>query len=308
MKKSRQKSIFYIHFRIFAAKKREMPKNHPIEIMAAEIEERGLVVIENVTGMPIDNEPYASPHLVIGLGHRGTMKGKYDLHNIEFHPHHISYFYPNHVLISEETSSDFLTTLVVVSAKFFEHFRLEYSFRVHFEAQMNPMLSLTDEQYCCLVNIFRTLSVLSKIDDPVRNDLLVAEMHVLSKLLLLYKKQNEDKETKESHSGQVMAKFYDAIVENFRENREVNFYANLLGLSPKYFGTLIRNETGVGAGKWISRYVITQAKTLLRTRTDLTIQQISLDLGFPNQTIFSHYFKNHTGMSPKDYRKGGWLE
>lgn len=281
-----------------------MPKNHPIETMAAEIEKRGLVVIEDVTGMPVDNEPYASPHLVIGLGHRGVMKGKYDLHDIEFRPHHIAHFYPNHVLISEETSHDFLTTLVVISAKFFERFRLEYSFRVHFEAQMNPVLSLTDKQYYCLVNVFRTLSMLSKIDDPVRTELLVTEMHVLSKLLLLYKRQNKGNEPKETHSSQVMAKFYDAIVENFRKSREVGFYANLLGLSSKYFGTIIRNETGVGAVEWISRYVVTQAKMMLRSRPDLTIQQICSDLGFPNQTIFSHYFKNHTGMSPKDYRKG----
>ena len=276
--------------------------------MAAEIEERGLVVIEDVRELPIDNEPYASPHLVIGLGHRGTMKGKYDLHDIEFTPNHVTYIYPNHVIIAEETSYDFLTTLIVISSKFHERFRMDYSFRTHFEAQMNPMISLTDDQYYCLVNVFRTLSTLSKIDDPVRNDLLVTEMHVLSKLLLLYKKQNENQETKDSHSGQVMAKFYDAIVENFRTSREVSFYAEMLGLSPKYFGTVIRKETGFGAVEWISRYVITQAKTLLRTRTDLTIQQVSIELGFDNQTIFSHYFRNHTGMSPKDYRKGGWLE
>lgn len=276
--------------------------------MAAEIEERGLVVIEDVRELPIDNEPYASPHLVIGLGHRGTVKGKYDLHDIEFKPHHVTYIYPNHVIIAEETSYDFLTTLIVISSKFHERFRMDYSFRTHFEAQMNPMISLTDDQYYCLVNVFRTLSTLSKIDDPVRNDLLVTEMHVLSKLLLLYKKQNENQETKDSHSGQVMAKFYDAIVENFRTSREVSFYAEMLGLSPKYFGTVIRKETGFGAVEWISRYVITQAKTLLRTRTDLTIQQVSIELGFDNQTIFSHYFRNHTGMSPKDYRKGGWLE
>ncbi|MBR6456725.1 MAG: AraC family transcriptional regulator [Prevotella sp.] len=286
-----------------------MMKNHPIEVMSAEIEKRGLVVIENVTGMPIDKEPYASPHLVISLCHRGMMKGKYDMHGFEFRPHDIAAIYPNHVIVSKETSCDFQNTLVVISAKLFEKFRQDYSFRVHFEIQMMPAFHLTEEQYECVVNVFNTLRMLSDIDDPAQTDLLVTEIHVLSKLLILYKQLNSDNEPQGSTSGkQLMPRFYDALVENFRKSREVSFYADLLGLSPKYFGAIIRNETGVGAVEWISRYVITQAKTMLRSRRDLTIQQISNDLGFINQTIFSHYFRNHAGVSPRNYRKDNGLE
>lgn len=283
-------------------------KNHPIERMADEIEKRGLVVIENVESMPVDNEPYASPHLVIGLCHRGSMIGKYDMREMEFHSREITAIYPNHVVTSELTSYDFQTTLLVISTNFFERFRQDYPFRVHFETQMDPSTRLNDEQYECLVNVFNTLRMLSNIDDPARTDLLVTEMHVLSKLLLLYKKQNKGSSPKNTSANQLMARFYDAVVQNFRTSREVGFYADMLGLSPKYFGTIIRKETGVGAVEWISRYVVTQAKTLLRSRRDLTIQQISSDLGFQNQTIFSHYFRNHTGMSPKDYRRGNWMK
>ena len=42
---------------------------------------------------------------------------------------------------------------------------------------------------------------------------------------------------------------------------------------------------------------------MLRHHPELTIQQISNQLGFSEQTSFSRYFKAHAGMSPKQYRE-----
>ena len=35
----------------------------------------------------------------------------------------------------------------------------------------------------------------------------------------------------------------------------------------------------------------------------MSIQEISDELHFANQSFFGKYFKHHTGMSPKEYRK-----
>ena len=79
--------------------------------------------------------------------------------------------------------------------------------------------------------------------------------------------------------------------------------AELQNLTPKYFGTVSREATGIGVGEWIANYVIVQAKFLLRHQSNLTIQQVSNKLGFKEQTTFSRYFKTYTGMSPKEYRE-----
>ena len=44
-----------------------------------------------------------------------------------------------------------------------------------------------------------------------------------------------------------------------------------------------------------------EAKALLMT-TDLTIQEISVQLNFPRQSHFGKYFKDQTKLSPKEYR------
>ena len=52
--------------------------------------------------------------------------------------------------------------------------------------------------------------------------------------------------------------------------------------------------------QWIDAYVILEAKTLLKSGK-LTIQQISEQLNFSNQSFFGKFFKRCAGMSPKDY-------
>ena len=107
----------------------------------------------------------------------------------------------------------------------------------------------------------------------------------------------------ETHSVQeLFRRFQYAVVNHFRESREVKYYANLLCLSPKYFGSIIKEHTGISASGWISRYVIVQAKSLLRHSKNLNIQQISFYLGFPDPAAFTRYFKANAGMSPKEYR------
>ena len=90
---------------------------------------------------------------------------------------------------------------------------------------------------------------------------------------------------------------------HFRESKEVQYYANLLCLSPKYFGSIIKENTGTSASDWISQYVIVQAKSLLRHNKDLNIQQISYQLGFTDPAAFTRYFKANAGLSPKEYRE-----
>jgi AraC-like DNA-binding protein len=93
------------------------------------------------------------------------------------------------------------------------------------------------------------------------------------------------------------------VVKYYTVSRAVSFSAERLCLSPKHFGAIIREATGINPGDWISRYVINAAKTLLTTRLDLSIQQICDMLGFKEQTAFSRYFRRETGTTPKDFRK-----
>lgn len=96
--------------------------------------------------------------------------------------------------------------------------------------------------------------------------------------------------------------FIRLVHMNYKQERGVNFYASKLFISPKYLSLLVKEATGVSAARWIDRFVITEAKNLLRY-SGKNIQQVAYALNFPNQSSFGKFFKNITGISPSEFQK-----
>ena len=154
----------------------------------------------------------------------------------------------------------------------------------------------------------RLLKSVGGVDISRRTEVIADILDLLSLLADEFRQMSKAKTAFRSSENAISSRsyfnsFYESLVNHFRESREVRYYARQLCLSPKYFGTIIKQETGVSAGDWIARYVIIRAKTLLRYRPDLTIQQVYQRLGFSDAASFSRYFKNNTGMTAKEYRE-----
>lgn len=96
-------------------------------------------------------------------------------------------------------------------------------------------------------------------------------------------------------------KFISLVQQNFKQERFLNYYSEKIGVSAKHLSRSVKDLTGFSAVEWIDRYVILEAKVMLKA-TNLTIQQISDELNFTSQSFFGKYFKKHTGVSPKDFR------
>ena len=99
----------------------------------------------------------------------------------------------------------------------------------------------------------------------------------------------------------LFARFIDTVQKHYRENRQVIFYADKLCISPKYLSSVIHEYSGKYATEWIDEYVIMDAKALLRSSNN-TIKEICSILNFANQSLFAKYFKQHTGMTPREFR------
>ncbi len=99
--------------------------------------------------------------------------------------------------------------------------------------------------------------------------------------------------------------FYNFIYNlhlNFQKERSVSFYASQSNLSPAYFTSVVKKESGKRPSEWISTIVILQSKLLLE-KTKKSIKEIALEMNFPEQFTFRKYFKQQTGLSPKHYRE-----
>ncbi len=96
--------------------------------------------------------------------------------------------------------------------------------------------------------------------------------------------------------------FMLSLYTNFKEHRDVKFYANRSGVSEKYFSTLIRQLSGSSPSEWIETVVVGEAKTLL-SDAQYSIKEIASGLNFPDAPTFTKYFQRITGITPKAYRK-----
>lgn len=279
-------------------------KTRSIEETANEIKRRGLMLFEGVTRMPVYAKPYVSPFIVICLNHRGYAKANYDMKAVEFHPHDLVIIPPGHILVAKETSEDYLASLLVISPQFLEKLSRNHPAPYeHIEYYNNSAIHLSDERYKGINGYFHILQAISELNPSERDELLAKQLEIGVRLIEIYIQENNTMALKHITANQeLLNRFQDAIVKHSSENRKVQFYADLLCLSPKYFGTIVKEQTGVSASEWITRYVIVQAKTLLRYRNDLNIQQISFQLGFSDPAAFTRYFKANTGLSPKEYR------
>ena len=103
------------------------------------------------------------------------------------------------------------------------------------------------------------------------------------------------------NTNRITEKFISLVQQHFKKERFLDFYAAKLEVSTKHLSRTVKDITGFTAVDWIDRFIILEAKVLLKSTT-MSIQQISNELNFPSQSFFVKYFKKHTGRSPKDFR------
>jgi AraC family transcriptional regulator, transcriptional activator of pobA len=109
-------------------------------------------------------------------------------------------------------------------------------------------------------------------------------------------------------------KQYNRIVTDFQQSLKdfynepvtqtpnVQYFAEKFGLTPNYFGDIIKHFTKKSAIENIHEFVIEKAKEMLEKRTDLNNTEIAYELGFEYPNYFARFFKKQVNLTPKEYR------
>lgn len=108
--------------------------------------------------------------------------------------------------------------------------------------------------------------------------------------------------SKISRQEDILWKFLTLLKQYHKEERTVNFYADKMCISPKHLSSVIKQMSHKTAHEIIADFVTKTAKRLLKTTT-MSIQEISDELNFANQSFFGKFFKQNTGQSPSAYRR-----
>ncbi|MBR6414873.1 MAG: AraC family transcriptional regulator [Bacteroidales bacterium] len=88
---------------------------------------------------------------------------------------------------------------------------------------------------------------------------------------------------------------------DYRENREVSYYASELCIAPKYLSEISKTITGNSANWWINRFTILDISRQLRNR-NLSFTDISDMFNFSSPAYLSRYVQRYLGETPSEYR------
>ncbi len=86
---------------------------------------------------------------------------------------------------------------------------------------------------------------------------------------------------------------YDFQIKNMAEH---------FAISPQYMRKLFKAQTGVSLSEYVSNKRI-EKSTFLLTQTDMSLQDITAEIGNSDISGFVRFFKQKTGLTPGQYRK-----
>ncbi|MCF2498930.1 helix-turn-helix domain-containing protein [Dyadobacter chenhuakuii] len=180
----------------------------------------------------------------------------------------------------------------------------EFSF---FGYQVNEALHLSQRERQIVMDCFGKIKYeLEHAIDKHSRKLIVANLE----LFLDYCTRFYDRQflTRDNIHRGILAKFETLLSSYFSSEKpqtiglpSVSYCAEELNLSAKYFGDLVKKETGQTAQEYIQMKVIEAAKERIFS-SDKTVNEIAFELGFKYPQHFSRLFKQRTGQTPNEYR------
>ena len=281
--------------------KTEHSYTHPITLYNQRIKEEGIVVFDDVRGLPTGGEPFVSPDYVICICHKGRIELLYDDMPDYSEQHTVGVIFPNHSIRKVTKTDDYLASLIIVEASVLNDPMLQIIKQMRYRYEPHPCVKLDKREYKMIMNVVDGMQETARTNISDKRTLMVRQLEFLLRFLSYYRSQKLDEFNVDKR---VSTQFQNDLVKHFREHRDVGFYAEQACLSPKHFSTVIKNETGHTAAHWIHLQVVAEAKMLLHMRRDLSVQAIADKLGFEEQATFSRYFRRETGISPSEFREG----
>ena len=271
-----------------------------------QIEKRGYAIMQ-LTANGVKDTEGPMRFSIIAVCHQGSFTGTANLMPIELHAG-TRVCLPDILQITVgQMSDDFTATLLAVSPKLaldvtvgIPSERLEYIFG-------NPVRFVSDEHElellkCQLDSITHYVTFgthecegCNVVACIIRSILLaIAEME-------LRHSENDPAWGVYSIQDIYYRKFIHLLNKHVEMHHEVQFYADKIGMSPKYLNAIAKRKTGHKAKEVISSILLSRIKRDLLLST-VTMQELADKFNFADISSLGKFFKKMTGLSPRNYR------
>lgn len=127
---------------------------------------------------------------------------------------------------------------------------------------------------------------------------------LLLKTLLIYcdSRCNIRFDDESNHNNiRLVTKYKELVAKHFTHIHQVNEYAGMMNISPKYLNQVVKEILGVTAKSVIVEQLMIRARHDLKF-SDQSVKEIAFGLGFSEPFHFSNFFKREFGFSPTKFR------
>lgn len=179
----------------------------------------------------------------------------------------------------------------------------EMSFSATSEGKnLMEILNLTEENF--VVNISDKDGISALFESSYRKEMFkdplydVAWSANIANIIKIYAREREKLDTAES---MIFKPVLEYMSENIQNSIKIEELAALVFMESTYFIKKFHKVYGISPLAYFNRMKIYKAMGLL-AGTNLSIEQISKDVGIPDTSYFTRMFKKHCNITPSKYR------
>lgn len=205
-----------------------------------------------------------------------------------------------------KASDDFQCVIVYADPQFIEKAtpRSNYGIRGSLSLFNTPVFQLNEEEFeRCKADYDHIEKCLS---NPQHRFFEEVKLNAMQALILdffdFHARLNDKEDDIQTPSAQLMWRFISMLERgDYRQNREVSYYASELCVVPKYLSEICKHVSGESANYWINRFTILDISRLLRDK-QLDFVEIADLFNFSSVSYFTRYVQRYLGESPSEYR------
>ncbi len=253
--------------------------------------------------LPITNSPERLENSIICFCINGNAEVEVDFVRYRLEKGVILTAFPLQIIEEKSSSPDFSIIYITCSPEMLTNVLFRFPPEFILFLKENPVFKATEEIYKADMDFLDRLKDKYNDTQNVFQSSIIIHMiriHYLEMLNLIQKKLNTEI-TQHSRKIEIMKHFTRLLLDHHLENREVQFYAEKISITPKYLSIITQENNGISAKRYIDNFIITEIKLYLKSSSK-SIQEIAETFHFPDPSFFTKYFKHHTGQTPKEYR------
>lgn len=179
--------------------------------------------------------------------------------------------------------------------------------QAHHEASTMHLRITPDEaQRGSILSLCQCLLQQQKADCPLElsaaPSLISAIINILAQCYY-HNPNNKRQPWNSSDNAQLLRRCIAYVNTHCTEHLSADALAKRFGLSRSALCEAFQQRTGLPIHKYIAQKRIEKAQMLIRSRPELTLNQIAVQTGYEDDSTFYRNFLKNTGMSPSKYRE-----